>query len=828
MPPGHWLSTLLPLLLGLLIRCKPSTQQLQRDISLIENAPQKCLAKLHDPASYGLEECYRHQYTPQCLAVDIPLSHGADLKAIRNCFQCCTNYWLQTILTGDSFNKFAKISLAQQFKMPMIFQGTEFITQMQKIHLQGGIRSALEIHNEHVRPPILLYAESLTQGIRVLTRHYPRKISFVSVFNDSQNSSHSYENELHLKRHRNLVSWFWHSPEPQKLSSYYALGKLQILRGSRFTNVLDFANRSATVQTAAEMEMMRSKRKTFLACFTIKAAEAGESEGDACYTSIRRRVPCSVVQNLPISKEDKRDQKEDYLGTLSQSQYAAVLVNSNPESKKYAGINSPWVAEAILSGAIPVILTHTCNNYQPILRSSKAAAKGEIDYMSRLPVSFVSLGNESDSLFPPSLQLQLQQKETTINLDEHYQKSAMANKPYSISPLFLPYWLQKMLPIRHWESHISRGEKKVKEFTAANSAELQALKFPKATVEVVIPRCCEKISGELSWLQTALRSLTPRSRQVRFTIYYKCPHCLPPSLDLNQFVLRPNQTLGSGGKHAQQKNRHAQQKFFMDPQQLARVRQLLRSAGGIRVLDSFSNTSILNKHLTERIAFDTIYGVNAKEASAYLSHIITRYDTLADVTIFMHTSPALHIHLKAFRNLLRRIDADPTPALASVSPFESVNIRWFGGVWAHDPAKCIMSLMDFCFANSSGAGQAGGTTLGDERRLPPKSRNQQEFLGMPMSGWTAAQFAVKRSAVRLRSLDFWTRLLGANVGQYKLDSCDHRSDEKGTLVASAMERLYHNFFLDGSSQRYPLCLPCDKNDARCLPQDVDYCIGFEK
>ena len=47
-------------------------------------------------------------------------------------------------------------------------------------------------------------------------------------------------------------------------------------------------------------------------------------------------------------------------------------------------------------------------------------------------------------------------------------------------------------------------------------------------IEIVVPRCCERANGDLSWIQSIIHS-SPSIR-ITVSVYYKCPHCLPANL----------------------------------------------------------------------------------------------------------------------------------------------------------------------------------------------------------------------------------------------------------------------------------------------------------
>lgn len=83
----------------------------------------------------------------------------------------------------------------------------------------------------------------------------------------------------------------------------------------------------------------------------------------------------------------------------------------------------------------------------------------------------------------------------------------------------------------------------------------------------------------------------------------------------------------------------------------------------------------------------------------------------------------------------------------------------------------------------------------------------EEFLRIPMGSGVAAQFFVSRTAIQRRSREFWKKLLELNRGKPLIEECDSRSYELGSLVASGMERLWHNFFLNDRGLKDPFYFP---------------------
>ncbi len=100
----------------------------------------------------------------------------------------------------------------------------------------------------------------------------------------------------------------------------------------------------------------------------------------------------------------------------------------------------------------------------------------------------------------------------------------------------------------------------------------------------------------------------------------------------------------------------------------------------------------------------------------------------------------------------------------------------------------MIDVLDHIFKNSS--------FLGDERRLPSNSRSLTDFLRMPMASGVAAQFLVSDFSIYRRPRSFWDRLYAMNNGTTSFRTCNNRSYKEGTEVASAMERIWHNFFRD--------------------------------
>lgn len=94
----------------------------------------------------------------------------------------------------------------------------------------------------------------------------------------------------------------------------------------------------------------------------------------------------------------------------------------------------------------------------------------------------------------------------------------------------------------------------------------------------------------------------------------------------------------------------------------------------------------------------------------------------------------------------------------------------------------------------------GSYVFGDERRVSPQSKLLADFLQVPMASGVAAQFLVSDFSVYRRPKAFWEKLYHMNNGSILIPHCNSRSYKEGTEVASAMERIWHNFFRDMSAK----------------------------
>lgn len=287
-----------------------------------------------------------------------------------------------------------------------------------------------------------------------------------------------------------------------------------------------------------------------------------------------------------------------------------------------------WMSIALVSGAIPIII----DPRQEVLTTIKA---------NRLPVYIVPA---------------VEELKKTEYLDNFLNEVLKHPDQQSISSVLLPYWFPKMVPITATLRHVHR-EQQYKEFLEGPIKDsILALSGPEVesticeapstisaserlSIEIVIPRCCESASGDLSWMD-AFGKVNLQS-SIQISVYYKCPWCMPRSKVIEWADAIRNDSV---------------------------LQEQVLSHGGITVLDD------LHKNVRELMAFDRV--INGKEATAYLSHITQRYDSLADVSIFMHSQPSHHMDNRLFERLFTYLKTCRHPL-----DFLSLNFRYFSGTW---------------------------------------------------------------------------------------------------------------------------------------------------
>jgi hypothetical protein len=256
-------------------------------------------------------------------------------------------------------------------------------------------------------------------------------------------------------------------------------------------------------------------------------------------------------------------------------------------------------------------------------------------------------------------------------------------------------------------------------------------------LDIVIPRCCEE-GLETYWIDHLLESTSIR---VTFYIYYKCPSCLPRSHSVSWInnLINNNSVLRA------------------------------RSKRGINILND-NNLIKYGNRVHQVPNFDTIY--NGKEVSAYLQHIITNYDNLANQTLFLHTVPHAHILFSLFYRTIRWAERCNTEI-----NFLHLNAKYKYGIWGDCCGKygaCRLSTHEYLF----------NTPLGDIR---PSIKT-----------YSSAQFTASRTGIQDKSLLFWNKMLRAINGSHDLVGCVNNSETGviwgGHSLTGQYERMWHMIF----------------------------------
>lgn len=279
-----------------------------------------------------------------------------------------------------------------------------------------------------------------------------------------------------------------------------------------------------------------------------------------------------------------------------------------------------------------------------------------------------------------------QQSKTTIITTTHdprtkllsmYNDIMTHSDLYSRAPFYLSFWLHQLLPIDETASHINRGISKHNEFIQTyiprlrnymlhkpnkllsslddTQEEREMCELPKSrkpvaihsrmeggsegmTIEIVIPRCCESLQGDLAWIHHLAAFIKQTKQQQQYhhhhhpltiSIYYKCPWCLPKSYLHDWLPLLIHSTTDSinitknNSKNDNISTNDGEvhlSSLKLSSIDRAHAVELIRSLGcnGIEVLEDFtalqSNSSLVV--IREVPAFDL--HVNGKEATVSL------------------------------------------------------------------------------------------------------------------------------------------------------------------------------------------------------------------
>lgn len=291
-------------------------------------------------------------------------------------------------------------------------------------------------------------------------------------------------------------------------------------------------------------------------------------------------------------------------------------------------------------------------------------------------------------------------------------------------------------------------------------------------MEVVVPRCCEE-GVETSWIA----SLLDATEHLHVSIYYKCPSCLPKSLATTWLSTLPKHLFG-------------------------------RMPKGVRLIDD-SELLAYTGRVKQLSNFDIKY--NGKEVSAYLQHILTRYDTLADQTIFLHTVPHAHI----FFTLLFRTIRWAEHCKREIK-FLHLNSNYKYGQWGACCGKhgaCRISTHSWVFdgksfdLSSATSLQRNRDQLHDRGGLsvanPYSGLSDGKAItinvthpSFSVSTYSSAQFTASKTAIRSRPKAFWERMRMVINGSHDLDGCLASSEPDnpswgGHSLTGQYERMWH-------------------------------------
>lgn len=145
------------------------------------------------------------------------------------------------------------------------------------------------------------------------------------------------------------------------------------------------------------------------------------------------------------------------------------------------------------------------------------------------------------------------------------------------------------------------------------------------------------------------------------------------------------------------------------------------------------------------------------ECSAYLTHIVSRYDSLADFTVFLQSDPMDHLHFDFLDLVLRSIAAG-----TYTTPYMSVN----GPRHLRTLTPCLQAVHE----------EIIGTNL-------------TELIGP----YCCAQFVVSRDAIRKNSQPFYSKMLGLVDGSRNVDLCGVVGTKRSTQCYG-FEFLWHIVF----------------------------------
>jgi len=270
-----------------------------------------------------------------------------------------------------------------------------------------------------------------------------------------------------------------------------------------------------------------------------------------------------------------------------------------------------------------------------------------------------------------------------------------------------------------------------------------ACRLGNMKVEIVVPLCCEN-KHEISWLA----DLLSLSTQIRASVYYKCPQCIPNSrLDEWLPIVLANKEL------------------------VLALQKRTSSSFGIHILqDDFFHQPAIAGRVQQEMRFDGRY--NSKESSAYFLHMVQNYESLADTTFFIHADPASHINMDIFERAVTwslLCDASASDTI----PFMHLSALYLGGEWGRPPGwnECRKNLF-----------------------LHLGMKNVS--TGSDYAAYKAGMFVASSQAIQARPVSFWTKLLAISDVSQPIHGCPlfENNFAQGPQIGGHIERLWHVFF----------------------------------
>ena len=705
----------------------PSSSLSEGSMQIKTNSPSQCLHS-NETCSVSKLDCSSQAYHLHCLTEPIPV-WKADIDKIFCCFSCCYAYWASQFnidnIRPSLLSSLTPKELAQHNKeewdnyhQNRLHKVYNFVPnpQFSVLSTNDNLKDVLA-KSKHLRSLYAPFSPGNSSGGATLSRisladlslTHDRLVKLI-VPNDAPISKTSCFKQIDCKRKVLFL--------PNGV-----LEPTQVMK-----KLTSDSHKSRAIKTGDE------DRNVLISCFVSKYKGTDSKLTEDIDSKMKD------IENVgkTIKCHDTNDVSIDMYDIALKSKYIIhIFAGPGTATDMELALHIP-----LLSGSIPVLVD--VDSDDPIRER-------------KLPILYVSSVKE-------------------IKLDElesKYSSEFLQNKDrYSLSSLFKPYWLIRVLPTAETFAHVHRSDKYL-EFQSKSLKEisevLQASKMknrrvtshvcesnttPKPTsspfhVEIVVPRCCETATGDLAWLPVFLHK-NPQIT-VSVSVYYKCPYCLPKKLvhDWNGVI-------------------YSSEKLM----------KKIKNRGGIKIIDD------LPAGVLETPAFDEI--INGKEATTYLAHILKRYNTLADMTLFLHSQPTHHMELR----LIPRIFTYFVECRHSFD-FISLNYRYFGGKWAHEPNDCLMKLIPLLYKDTN--------ITSDKARFPSEWESNytlDSFMEKEMSGSTAAQFATSKEAIQRRPFAYWDKLMALNNGSINLCGTES-SDRWGGDVTGAMERVWHNLFRTG-------------------------------